>query len=118
MASSSTRFGGQASKPILPVDFLWPVGYNFGMSNTPRGIDLHAHTTASDGSLSPTELVQKAAGLGLAALAVTDHDTIGGLEEALTAATEIGLDLVTGVELAVEDDGGRFHLLGYLFAPD
>lgn len=88
------------------------------MSNTPRGIDLHAHTTASDGSLSPTELVQKAAGLGLAALAVTDHDTIGGLAEALSAAKEIGLDLVTGVELAVEDDGGRFHLLGYLFDPN
>ena len=47
------------------------------MEPTP-GIDLHAHTTASDGSLSPTELVDKAAGLGLAALAVTDHDTIAG----------------------------------------
>ena len=87
------------------------------MSNLPRGIDLHAHTTASDGSLSPTELVQKAAQMGLAALAVTDHDTIGGLAEALSAAAAIGLDLVPGVELAVEDDGGRFHLLGYLFDP-
>lgn len=87
------------------------------MNGDTRGIDLHAHTTASDGSLSPTELVQKAAGLGLAALAVTDHDTIGGLAEARQAAADIGLDLVPGVELSVEDDGGRFHLLGYGFDP-
>ncbi len=82
------------------------------------GIDLHAHTTASDGSLRPTELVHKAAALGLAALAVTDHDTLGGLAEARQAAQAVGLDLVSGVELSVEDDGGRFHLLGYGFDPD
>lgn len=81
------------------------------------GIDLHAHTTASDGSLTPTELVRKAAGLGLAALAVTDHDTIAGLSEALGAAADVGLDVVPGVELSVEDDGGRFHLLGLLIDP-
>ena len=84
----------------------------------PQGVDLHAHTTASDGSLSPTELVQKAAALGLGALAVTDHDTLGGLPEARQAAAEAALDLVPGVELSVEDDEGRFHLLGYLFDPD
>lgn len=82
------------------------------------GIDLHAHTTASDGSLSPTELVEKAVALGLKALAVTDHDTVGGLSEATDAAARHGLDLVTGVELSVEDDAGRFHLLGYLFDRD
>lgn len=81
------------------------------------GIDLHAHTTASDGSLTPTELVRKAAGLGLSALAVTDHDTIGGLTEALTAAADAGMEVVPGVELSVEDDGGRFHLLGLLIDP-
>jgi predicted metal-dependent phosphoesterase TrpH len=81
------------------------------------GIDLHAHTTASDGSLSPTELVEQAWEAGLAALAVTDHDTIGGLDEARGAAAIHGIDFVTGVELSVEDDGGRFHLLGYLFDP-
>ncbi len=82
------------------------------------GIDLHAHTTASDGSLSPTELVRHASTLGLTALAVTDHDTLGGLAEAQRAAVEAGLDLVPGVELSVEDDQGRFHLLGYLFDPN
>ena len=82
------------------------------------GIDLHAHTTASDGSLSPTALIQMAAALGLSALAVTDHDTLGGLAEAQRAATDCGLDLVAGVELSVEDEGGRFHLLGYRFDPN
>lgn len=82
------------------------------------GIDLHAHTTASDGSLSPTELVQKAREIGLAALAVTDHDTLGGLAEAEAAAQRAGLELIPGVELSVEDDGGRFHLLGYGFDPE
>ena len=89
-------------------------GYNDGM-NTPAGIDLHAHTTASDGSLSPTKLITQASGLGLAALAVTDHDTVGGLTEAQHAAQAVGLELVPGVELSVEDDKGRFHLLGYGF---
>ena len=82
------------------------------------GIDLHAHTTASDGSLTPAELVGKAHALGLTALAVTDHDTLAGLAEARAAAQEIGLDLVPGVELSVEDDAGRFHLLGYGFDPE
>ena len=83
-----------------------------------EGIDLHAHTTASDGSLTPMELVTQARKLGLAALAVTDHDTLGGLDEAGAAARAIGLDLVPGVELSVEDDAGRFHLLGYGFDPE
>jgi predicted metal-dependent phosphoesterase TrpH len=81
------------------------------------GIDLHLHTTASDGSLTPTELVQKAHETGLAAIAVTDHDTIDGLAEAEKAALERGIGFVSGVELSVEDTGGRFHLLGYGFDP-
>ena len=82
------------------------------------GIDLHTHTTASDGSLTPTELIQKASEIRLTALAVTDHDTLGGLAEARAAAAAIGLEFVPGVELSVEDEGGRFHLLGYGFDPD
>ena len=85
---------------------------------TGAGIDLHAHTTASDGSLTPADLVEKAHALGLSALAVTDHDTLAGLSEAQAAAHQVGLDLVAGVELSVEDDGGRFHLLGYGFDPE
>ena len=83
------------------------------MESKRGGIDLHAHTTASDGSLSPTELVEKAARLGLEALAVTDHDTIAGLAEAVAAAKDRSIELIPGVELSVEDESGRFHMLGY-----
>lgn len=87
------------------------------MASVVSGIDLHTHTTASDGSLSPSALVQKAHEIGLAALAVTDHDTIGGLAEAAAEAGRLGLDFLPGVELSVEDKDGRFHLLGYGFDP-
>lgn len=76
-------------------------------------IDLHAHTTASDGSCTPTELVRLAQQLGLTALAVTDHDTVGGLDEAIAAASECGLELVPGIEISVDYPNGEFHLLGY-----
>jgi 3',5'-nucleoside bisphosphate phosphatase len=76
-------------------------------------IDLHAHTTASDGSLTPTELVALAKETGLSALGVTDHDTVDGLAEATAAAREAGLTLVPGVELSVDYPHGQFHLLGY-----
>src|SRR5436190_23411759 len=78
-------------------------------------IDLHAHTTASDGSLTPTQLVALAKSEGLAALAVTDHDTVAGLAEARAAAKLAGIELVNGMELSVKWDEGTFHLLGYLF---
>ena len=87
------------------------------MNLTRYGIDLHAHTTASDGSDSPAELVRKAAALGLAAIAVTDHDTVSGLAAAAVEAVAVGIEFVPGVELSVEDERGRFHLLGYLFDP-
>jgi 3',5'-nucleoside bisphosphate phosphatase len=76
-------------------------------------IDLHAHTTASDGSLTPTQLVALAREAGLSALGVTDHDTVGGLPEAVAAAGAAGLELVPGVELSVDYPHGQFHLLGY-----
>jgi predicted metal-dependent phosphoesterase TrpH len=110
--------------PTRIIDFTECKGYNYAMSateilgaKTRSGIDLHAHTTASDGSLTPTELVRQASALGLSALAVTDHDTLGGLAEAMAVAREIGLGLLPGVELSVEDNAGRFHLLGYGFDP-
>jgi len=79
-----------------------------------QSIDLHAHTTASDGSLTPTELVVKAAEEGLTALAITDHDTLDGLAEAEEAARQMNIELVPGIELAVSYPSGRFHMLGYL----
>jgi len=76
-------------------------------------IDLHTHTTASDGSLTPTELVALARESGLSALGVTDHDTVGGLGEATAAARAAALELLPGVELSVDYPHGQFHLLGY-----
>jgi len=81
------------------------------------GIDLHTHTTASDGSLSPADLVDSAVRVGLRALAITDHDTVAGLADGIAAASKAGLPIISGVELSVEDSVGRFHLLGYGFDP-
>ncbi len=75
-------------------------------------VDLHTHTSASDGADSPAELVAKAKAAGLAAIAVTDHDTVSGLDEACAAGDELGLEVIRGVELAVSSPYGEIHLLG------
>lgn len=79
--------------------------------------DLHVHTSASDGTENPAEVVEKAGKAGLTALAVTDHDTIRGVAPALEAGREIGITVLPGVELAAEEEDGEVHLLGYLFDP-
>lgn len=81
-------------------------------------IDLHAHTTHSDGSLTPTELVAHAAEVGLAAIAVTDHDTTGGLDEARAAADAHGLELLPGCEITGGTVKGVAHVLAYAFDED
>lgn len=83
-------------------------------NNTER-IDLHTHTTASDGSFTPSALVRYAASKGLKAIAVTDHDTVGGLQEALKEAEALGLEVVPGVEISV-DFRPEMHILGYFFS--
>lgn len=80
--------------------------------------DLHAHSSASDGSLTPTELVQLAKAQGLQAVGITDHDTIYGWNEALAAGEKLGVEIVPGVELSTSYEGGRFHLLAYYVAAD
>ncbi|MFE0583390.1 PHP domain-containing protein [Streptomyces sp. NPDC058874] len=80
-------------------------------------IDLHAHSTASDGTDTPAELVRNAAAAGLDVVALTDHDTVGGYREAL-AALPAGLTLVTGAELSCRLDGIGLHMLAYLFDPE
>ncbi len=77
------------------------------------GIDLHTHSTASDGTDSPAELVGKAAQLQLGTLALTDHDTLDGLDEAEEAATTHGIRFIRGCELAVAYGGDELHLLAY-----
>lgn len=80
-------------------------------------IDLHTHSTASDGSFTPAELVAEAVRLHLKALALTDHDTILGLPEARAAGQRLGLELIGGCELSVSCDHGSMHLLG-LWIPE
>ncbi|MCP4602138.1 MAG: PHP domain-containing protein [Proteobacteria bacterium] len=75
-------------------------------------IDLHTHSAASDGTLNPYELVQTARDIGLTALALTDHDTVDGVTEAIDAARETELVLLTGLELSAEFERGALHIVG------
>jgi len=75
-------------------------------------IDLHCHSNASDGSLSPEELVMKAFDFGIASFALTDHDTISGLREAKSTAEKVGIELISGIEFSCDYDGGELHILG------
>jgi 3',5'-nucleoside bisphosphate phosphatase len=76
--------------------------------------DLHLHTTASDGILTPTEVVFAAKEKGLSAIAITDHDTTSGLEEALAEGKRIGLEVLPGIELSTLSGEREIHILGYL----
>jgi 3',5'-nucleoside bisphosphate phosphatase len=75
-------------------------------------IDLHTHSTASDGLLTPTALVEQAASAGISAIALTDHDTVAGLPEASVAAARLGLRFIRGIEMEIAFEPGEFHLLG------
>ena len=81
-------------------------------------IDLHTHSTASDGSFTPTELINYAKNKGIEVLALTDHDTISGISEALEAAEKAGIDFVPGVEISALWLIGTMHILGYYIDPN
>ncbi len=85
-----------------------------GTPDVPRTdrVDLHAHSTASDGALAPTAVVEAAARAGLAALALTDHDTVAGVAEAQEVGARLGIRIVPGIELSVMDGDKELHLLG------
>ncbi len=79
------------------------------------GVDLHVHSTASDGTLRPHECVQKAVDIGLKAISITDHDTVEGIDEAIEASTMYSdFDFVSGVEISTEYHNTEVHVLGYL----
>lgn len=91
----------------------WTVG------SVPRAlfpVDLHAHTTRSDGELSPTQLVELAAHAGVEALAITDHDTTAGLTEAHSVAATRGIRIVNGIEISAWH-GREIHVLGFFVDP-
>ena len=86
--------------------------------NQHAGIDLHIHTTASDGTFTPSEIVAHAIKLKLKAIAITDHDTLAGSSEALNSGIPAALEFLSGVEIsaappAIYHQTGSFHLLGY-----
>ncbi|MBA2241009.1 MAG: PHP domain-containing protein, partial [Solirubrobacterales bacterium] len=87
-------------------------------SDGQRYVDLHVHTTWSDGRWTPRQVVAEAAALDLAAIAVTDHDVLGGLAEAEVAARELGVEILAGVELTADWDGRTVHILGYGINPE
>ena len=76
-------------------------------------IDLHLHTTASDGQLPPADLVQRVAAAGIRTMSVTDHDTVAGLAEARAAAVRVDLEMVDGIEITAVHEGRDVHILGY-----
>lgn len=86
------------------------------MQTLPR-IDLHMHSTASDGTLSPAQVVEVAASGALGMMALTDHDTVAGVLEAQEAAARHGIHLIPGVELSATGPSGEVHILGLGVAP-
>ncbi|QDV33967.1 PHP domain-containing protein [Tautonia plasticadhaerens] len=83
-----------------------------------RGADLHVHSTHSDGTYSPGEVVRAAAAVGLSAVAITDHDTLSAVGIARPEAARVGVELIAGVELGALDDGREVHVLGHFIDPD
>ena len=83
-----------------------------------RVIDLHTHTTHSDGSDTPGELIAKAGRAGARAIAITDHDTVAGLREGRAAARQLGIEFVNGIEISADYSPGTMHILGYFIASD
>lgn len=80
-------------------------------------IDLHLHTTASDGLCSPRELVERVASAGVTTLAVTDHDTTAAVAEVTTLAANAGLRVIPGIEITAIENGADVHVLGYFVDP-
>ncbi len=80
-------------------------------------IDLHLHSTQSDGSFSPTQVVQRAAKLGLSAISLTDHDSVAGVQEAQNIGRDIGVEVIPGTELSAHEAGMDIHILGYFIDP-
>ena len=87
-------------------------------TKTGRQVDLHTHTIASDGTLTPRELVVLAKKTGLAAVAITDHDTVAGLPEGLAAGKELGVQVIPGVEISTDEEGREIHIVGLFLRPD
>lgn len=80
-------------------------------------IDLHLHTTASDGTLSPAQLVARAHAAGLTTISITDHDTVAAIAEVTELASAMSMRVIPGIEITAVDEGRDVHMLGYFFDP-
>jgi hypothetical protein len=80
-------------------------------------VDLHMHTTYSDGFYTPAEILDKAKENGFDAISITDHDSISGIEEATIIGKEMGIEVISGVEISSEHNGKEVHILGYFIDP-
>ena len=80
-------------------------------------VDLHMHTTYSDGFYTPAEILNKAKENGFDAISITDHDSISGIEEATKIGKDIGIEVISGVEISSEHNGKEVHILGYFIDP-
>ena len=107
--------GGKVS--VGPL-FCYDSGCLTSATLMPSPIDLHSHSTASDGLLTPAELVRHAAAHGVRVLALTDHDDTSGLEEASIAASVAGINLINGVEISVTWKGRTIHIVGLQIDPE
>ena len=81
-------------------------------------VDLHLHTTVSDGALRPEELVKAASVAGIQVMAVTDHDSVDGIRDAERAASDLPIQVIPGIEVSASLDGDDVHVLGYFLDPD
>lgn len=88
-------------------------GGSFPLPERRSKIDLHMHTTASDGALTPAELVGEAKGQGLECIAVTDHDSTDGIEEAVAEGERLGVHVIPGIEMSTDIPRAEVHILGY-----
>ena len=116
---------------LHPSSFILPKSFILSMKGSPftkvcqglaavrdrRRADLHTHTTFSDGTYTPADVVHRARAAGLKAVAITDHDTLGGIEPARAAANG-QLEVIAGVEITAEFRGSELHLLGYFVRTD
>jgi predicted metal-dependent phosphoesterase TrpH len=101
-----------AGEPVAGRTAVPVAGRPDGATPAEPFVDLHTHTTASDGAATPTELVDRARAVGLAAVALTDHDTVAGVADARAAGARVGLAVIAGVELSAVDGDREVHVLG------
>lgn len=107
------KINQEIQKSLISNGSVFSCQYRKGISVDIRMADLHTHTTASDGMSSPAMNVKLAKEAGLAVLAITDHDTVSGVEEAMIEGTRIGIEVVPGVEISTVAGGQDIHVLGY-----